>query len=75
MEALIRHKHNWRVASHLDGCHEHTTVYACQCGETRSVSHDRNLEIDPYAAIWMLDQDCERCKDLLAGAQPLSRSR
>jgi len=70
----MRHKHRWQTAAHMDGCHSHTTVYSCPCGTTRSVTEERNIEIDPYSTIWMLDQDCQRCSDLLAGAKPVNRS-
>jgi hypothetical protein len=72
---MLRHRHMWHASGHADGCHSFQTYYACRCGAERVVSQERSIEIDPYSVIWMLDQDCARCKELLDGAQPHVRSQ
>lgn len=67
----MTHVHEWRMVSHLDGCHYFSTSAACACGATLVQSAERDVKDDPYSAVWMGDDDsCERCRDLLAGAAP-----
>jgi hypothetical protein len=70
------HKHSWQFVSHIDGCHFYMTIAACECGATLRQTGERDFAEDPYAAIWM-DEDtqpegqaCERCRELLDGAEP-----
>jgi hypothetical protein len=68
------HQHDWRLVSHLDGCHWYSTAAACPCGATLRQGGERDLKEDPFSAVWMDDADdatqCQRCRDLLAGAAP-----
>lgn len=70
------HEHVWRMVAHADGCHWFVTTAACQCGATLRQSGERDVKEDPYSAVWMdmdgvpEEQQCERCRALLAGAEP-----
>ena len=67
-----QHTHRWQLTAHVDGCHFYESFYTCECGATRSSGSERTTE-DPWSSIhWMMDPDCERCQDLLAGADPKS---
>jgi hypothetical protein len=69
-------EHAWRLVTHIDGCHFHASTYACDvCRATLYTSHERDIEGDPYSAVWMADEGgpederCERCRELMAGAK------
>jgi hypothetical protein len=61
------HQHVWLLRMHLDGCHHYGSVYHCDCGAIRDVQAERQLR-EGYGSVWALD-DCERCRELLAGAR------
>lgn len=61
------HKHTFKPAIHLDGCHYISDVAACACGATLATETERDPSRDPYATIW-LSAECERCQALLSGA-------
>ena len=66
-----RHAHSWTLAIHLDGCHEFSSSYTCDCGAVRSVGAERDFRHstgDPYSSLWALP-DCDRCRELMAGAR------
>jgi hypothetical protein len=68
------HQHDWRFVAHADGCHWYVTTAACGCGATLRQHAERDVNEDPYSAVWMDDAgddtQCERCGELLAGAAP-----
>lgn len=70
----MTHEHEWRLVSHLDGCHYYSTSAACACGATLLQTAERDVKEDPYSAVWMgdgaEDDGCERCRELLDGASP-----
>lgn len=75
------HVHQWSMVTHWDSCHAFGTSYACACGATASTESERDVKFDEYAVVW-LDPDgeetgreggCQRCRELLAGAEPLHR--
>jgi hypothetical protein len=70
-EAASEHDHRWELKTHLDGCHFWGSVFVCSCGAKRTAGGERDLADDPYSVIWMND-DCERCQELLAGTKPKS---
>ena len=67
----VPHVHAWEVVAHVDACHSFTTTYACGCGASRAVGSERDLVFDPYSALH-LDDACDRCRELQAGAKPAS---
>jgi hypothetical protein len=71
-DAVTEHSHTWVLKAHIDGCHSFESFFTCLCGAKRSSGAERDLADDPYSAIWMQDEDCERCQELLAGAKPSS---
>jgi hypothetical protein len=65
------HVHRWQLRTHYDNCHYWESVYVCSCGATRSTGSERAITDDPYSSVfWMTDSECERCQDLLSGAEP-----
>lgn len=71
-------EHRWRMTLHLDGCHYFSSAYVCRdCGAYLGVMSERDLNGDPWSAMWM-DEDawegedggCERCAQLRDGAEP-----
>lgn len=67
------HKHEWKPAIHLDGCHFYEWRYSCECGAVRRTWAERDIASDSYSAIWMADdqyESCARCAELMAGAKP-----
>lgn len=60
------HEHAWNVRVHGDGCHAFTWIFGCECGAMRTVTGERD-PADPFFSEWA-DEACERCKELLAGA-------
>jgi len=67
------HEHQWKMVIHMDGCHVHTSSYACKCGAARTITAERDFKKDPWAGVWAL-AECDRCKELLAGARRKPRS-
>ena len=72
---MSEHKHRWKMVLHVDGCHFFTSSYACDCGATAATNTERDVDSDPYSALWMENGDgdgepCTRCRELLAGAKP-----
>ena len=71
------HAHMWRGIAHLDGCHWYSWTYACECGATRELWSERDLEANSYSAVWMVregdEEPCDRCDALMAGAEPQHR--
>jgi NAD-dependent SIR2 family protein deacetylase len=70
------HRHQYRVHTHVDGCHFSMSTYVCAtCGDVqvRGNERDFNDSADPYSMVWMLD-DCPRCQELLKGATPKALS-
>jgi hypothetical protein len=63
------HGHDFELLIHLDACHYYSSVYRCACGMTLSTFDERDLNDDPYSALWM-EENCERCTELRAGAEP-----
>lgn len=70
------HKHEWRGVMHADGCHFYTWAYSCACGASATTRTERDIQGDPYSAVWM-DEDgipeedrCGRCVELRAGSKP-----
>jgi hypothetical protein len=50
----IRHTHRWALGMHMDGCHWHSSTYACrECGHTLKAYHERDPANDLYSMIWM----------------------
>lgn len=71
--ASKRHKHQWRMVMHLDGCHWHQSSYRCECGAQYYAYIERNPTTDPYSMVWMDDiggEPCERCEQLKRGEKP-----
>jgi hypothetical protein len=70
------HEHRWTPVAHLDYCHCYEWRYGCDCGAVRISWAERDLEADPYSAIWLDNDDkaepCDRCAELLNGATPKS---
>lgn len=70
--------HEWKAIIHADGCHWYSTTYAClACGATLIETCERSMTEDPGSAVWMEDLGdsfCDRCAELLAGAEPQSQS-
>lgn len=57
------HAHRWRLSAHLDGCHFHTTVYACtRCRATATKSYERDVN-SPMTGVWMEEQYREVRRD------------
>ena len=67
---MPEHEHVWRLVSHYDSCHFYTTSHSCECGALRVGRDERDAREDPYNYLWFLN-DCERCSELMAGADPL----
>jgi hypothetical protein len=72
---MTEHEHSWQFVSHIDGCHFAMTVASCDCGATLRQTAERDLKEDPYAAVWMDDENgdvesCPRCRELRLGAEP-----
>ena len=66
------HKHDYRLHTHIDGCHFYQSAYVCRgCGDVQMRGAERDFANpdDPYSAVWALD-DCVRCQELLKGAKP-----
>ena len=65
------HEHRFELFMHLDGCHEVRSSFRCACGTTRLVKTERDFhnEDTPLARAFYRE-DCERCRDLMAGAEP-----
>lgn len=72
----MSHQHEWRMATHMDGCHWSESIYACDCGAMLHEYAERDISDDPYAYVWMDTDavDCPRCRDLLNGDTPDTRS-
>lgn len=70
--------HEWKAIIHADGCHSYSTTYTClACGATLVETCERSVTEDPWSDVWMVDMDvpfCDRCAELLAGAEPRSES-
>jgi hypothetical protein len=68
-QAPAVHQHQWRLHSHIDGCHFFQTAFTCACGEVHYDSGERNFHDpdDPYAMVFAVD-DCPRCQELVKGA-------
>lgn len=62
------HKHDFKLHTHIDGCHFYSSVYTCDCGEAISVYDEREFTEDPYSFCW-IDETCERCAELMNGAE------
>lgn len=58
----VKHQHKWQPTAHLDGCHWYTNVYACYCGASLQVTHERN-PLGPMTAVWMEPQYVEVRRD------------
>lgn len=74
---VMAHGHDWKPALHLDGCHRYEWRFGCWCGAVRVDWAERDLEADPYSAVWMDPEGrepCARCEALMAGAKPTSGS-
>lgn len=72
-EKVAIHEHKWKTLAHLDGCHYYAWNYACECGATASQHYERDVEFDPYSAVWMDPEGrepCTRCEQLLGGERP-----
>lgn len=70
---MTGHKHEWKLVMHTDGCHFYASDYSCTCGAARRVWSERDLRDDPWSAVWMADEGgerCERCEELMNGAEP-----
>lgn len=68
-----RHEHAWTRQQHMDNCCSYVSTYSCRCGASASTTYERDLEADPYSAVWMDPEGrepCERCDELAAGAAP-----
>lgn len=75
VEGLSFHVHRFTLTMHLDGCHWFQNVGKCDCGASISQYSERDLNDDPYSGLWLDEaEECERCKELRAGAEPISRS-
>ena len=73
LTAQGEHIHVWELKAHIDGCHSWESFYTCRCGAKRSVGGERSGDANDFSSVfWMTDSDCERCQDLLSGAQPKS---
>lgn len=74
---MSEHEHRWRGTLHMDGCHWYSWNLVCECGATAYSYAERDLNDDPYSAVWMddegRDEPCVRCGELLAGAKPTQR--
>jgi hypothetical protein len=68
----LTHTHVWQLSTHLDGCHSWESFYTCLCGARRSAGSERDVTDEFNSWVWMLDEDCSRCQELLAGAAPKS---
>lgn len=69
---MAEHEHQWRMHTHVDGCHFWQSIYLCdECGAIKAVAAERNFHDpdDPYAAVWVIDA-CTRCQQLLKGDKP-----
>ena len=55
--------HEWHQRVHLDGCHFYSTTFACDCGARLECFDEREAD---NARVWMLPDECPRCKALLA---------
>lgn len=67
--------HRWRMMIHADGCHFFSSSYSCRdCGAAFNITCERTPNDDPWSSLWMMDEDggpiCERCEELLDGAEP-----
>jgi len=67
---MPEHTHEWKMVSHLDGCHHYSTTSRCECGAVRVARNERDAREDPYSLLWFLN-DCDRCMELMNGADPL----
>lgn len=65
------HQHQWRMQMHIDGCHFHSSTYVCECGTRMETFSEREVASDSYSLMWLLPDECERCKELLDGAEPI----
>lgn len=72
------HEHRFEFTAHADGCHWFVTTAVCGCGATLRQTSERDAQEDGYSRLWMMDEDgaptCERCEELLDGAEPEHRS-
>jgi hypothetical protein len=66
------HQHLWKLHAYLDDCHSYSSTYTCECGARRETFDERTPMGDPYS-VMMMNESCERCSALLAGAVPESR--
>lgn len=70
---MSEHAHAFKMTLHLDGCHFYESHFACACGTAIRTYDERDVDGDPYSAVWMEDvgqKPCARCAELLAGAEP-----
>ena len=67
---MTEHAHDWRLTMHMDGCHWYASTYRCDCGATATSRHERDVKADGWSAIWMGEEPCPRCDELMAGAKP-----
>lgn len=68
---MTEHRHEYRMYSHIDGCHFFHTTYLCICGDVQAKGHERDFhdEDDVYSRMFAVDE-CPRCQELLKGAKP-----
>lgn len=72
------HTHEFTLVAHVDACHYYSSSYSCSCGAYMVCGAERDIQEDPYSAVWMdpegREEDCARCQELMAGATPRSYS-
>lgn len=83
MTTVEQHQHQWRRIVHMDLCHSYTDNFVCECGaqHTRTIERDPNEEggmaymwLDPDGEETGVEGGCARCRALIAGATPETRS-
>lgn len=69
---LPAHRHSFVANFHMDGCHWFKSSGTCECGVIHGFYGERSVKADPYSMVWYdEDDECERCKALMAGARPI----
>lgn len=65
------HVHQWCRADIVDRCHLSSHRYACECGAVKTTHLERDFhdDTDPLAVAFA-DPDCQRCRELIEGAEP-----
>ena len=66
------HEHVWSAVVHLDGCHAFSWSYSCPCGASRNTGCERDFKDDDMSYAMWFEESCERCNELMDGAEPKS---